>query len=187
MFDASARPIASGCRLLLAPDTTPISQSWLHANCAPPSQNNPDSPLFSDHPRWSTREDRAEEAYDEALAPFGKFWSSPEASPGGRPPSMASLRNLQVADTKDGKAITAVVHIRHLKKPATLEVTLQDEKGRDSLRVLERTYLNDERSSTITAPLPKELLKRRKGKQFAWIRLQSGNETLYESTLIRLK
>ncbi len=38
--------------------------------------------FFSSHPRWTTREERTESNYDEALAVFDRYWPSVEDSPG---------------------------------------------------------------------------------------------------------
>lgn len=151
--------LALAARAGYHPDFTILAARQLRAAVGEQSKF---AAFFSDHPRWSTREDRAEDAYDEAVALFEKFWPSLEASPGGRPTAMASLRNLQVAENKDGKAITGFARIRHLKNPAMLKVTLEDEKGGQPLSILEQHYVDDERSATIRALLPKALLKRKR-------------------------
>ena len=47
--------------------------------------------LFSDHPRWDTREQREMEVYQQELAAFQKRWPDAAESPGGAPPPIGDL------------------------------------------------------------------------------------------------
>ncbi len=65
--------------------------------------------LFSDHPRWTTREERALKLYDEALVRFESRWPDAASSPGGVPPTIATFGKISFKQDKQEKSV--VIHI----------------------------------------------------------------------------
>ena len=55
--------------------------------------------LFSDHPRFITREEHIRKLYPEAIARFKSMWPDAATSPGGQPPMVATLA--KVSSKKD--------------------------------------------------------------------------------------
>jgi predicted Zn-dependent protease len=52
--------------------------------------------FFSGHPRWTTREERAERNYGAALSVFERSWPSVGSSPGGLAPAIAAISDIKV-------------------------------------------------------------------------------------------
>lgn len=73
--------------------------------------------LFSDHPRWATREERALKIYDEALARFESRWPDTASSPGGLPPMIATVGKVSIKQDKIQKGVVmqAPYSIRNAK------------------------------------------------------------------------
>ena len=63
--------------------------------------------FFASHPRWATREENANKAYNDALAVFRANWADAAKSPGGAPPVVATLGEVKVS--KDDKTKEAVI------------------------------------------------------------------------------
>jgi hypothetical protein len=61
--------------------------------------------LFSDHPRWATREERALKLYDEALVRFESRWPDAVSSPGGLPPMIATIGKVSIKQDKVEKGV----------------------------------------------------------------------------------
>jgi hypothetical protein len=61
--------------------------------------------LFSDHPRWATREEQALKIYDEALARFESRWPDTASSPGGLPPMIATIGKVSTKQDKIEKGV----------------------------------------------------------------------------------
>lgn len=72
--------------------------------------------FFSDHPRWTTREQRALKLYDDALAVFESRWPDAAASPGGTPPVLATVGPVKASKEKQEKA--AVIQIPYMIRNA---------------------------------------------------------------------
>ena len=65
--------------------------------------------FFSDHPRWSTREQRTLKAYREALTVFQEKWPDASKSPAGDPPIVATFGKLSTAFDDQNKSATIKV------------------------------------------------------------------------------
>jgi len=61
--------------------------------------------LFSDHPRFITREEHIRKLYPEALARFKSMWPDAATSPGGRPPIIATLAKVSSKQDKTNNAV----------------------------------------------------------------------------------
>jgi Zn-dependent protease with chaperone function len=83
--------------------------------------------FFSDHPRWTTRDQRSERAYADALAEFDRRWPDTDASPGGPPPVIAFLGSPISAEKKREKSagVTVPISCRNADRPIALHVHLK--------------------------------------------------------------
>ena len=59
--------------------------------------------LFSDHPRFITRQEHIRELYPEAVARFRSLWPDAAKSPGGLPPILATLTKVSAKQDKPNK------------------------------------------------------------------------------------
>lgn len=62
--------------------------------------------LFSDHPRFITREEHIRKLYPEALARFQSLWPNAADSPGGSPPIIATVAKVSARNDKTTKSAT---------------------------------------------------------------------------------
>jgi hypothetical protein len=87
--------------------------------------------LFSDHPRWESRDQRTERAYTDALAEYNRLWASPDSSPGGVPPAVAFLGDVRGIENKGGSTgdLTLALSCRNVGSPVALVVHLTKGDG----------------------------------------------------------
>ena len=80
--------------------------------------------FFRDHPRWATRDQRAEKAYSGALAEYNQRWPDPTHSPGGQPPVVAFVGNPRsTTNNTNGTADLALpVYCRNASEPVSLVI-----------------------------------------------------------------
>jgi Zn-dependent protease with chaperone function len=62
--------------------------------------------LFSDHPRFITREEHMRQLYPEAIARFQSLWPDAAASPGGSPPIIATVSKGAAKSDKTTKSVS---------------------------------------------------------------------------------
>ena len=62
--------------------------------------------LFSDHPRFITREEHIRKIYQEALARFQSEWPDAATSPGGSPPIVATIAKVSAKGDKSTKSVS---------------------------------------------------------------------------------
>lgn len=61
--------------------------------------------LFSDHPRFITREEHIRKLYPEAIARFESLWPDAAASPGGSPPIVATVAKVSAKGDKATRSV----------------------------------------------------------------------------------
>jgi len=76
--------------------------------------------LFSDHPRFITREERIWDQYPELLALFRSHWPDAGSSPGGSPPILATVTKVSSKEDKTNKIVSLQIIY-----------TIHNAKGRD--------------------------------------------------------
>jgi len=76
--------------------------------------------LFSDHPRFITREEHIRQLYPEAMARFQALWPDAAASPGGSPPIIATVTKVSSKQEKSTKSVSVLLSysIRNAKNAA---------------------------------------------------------------------
>lgn len=62
--------------------------------------------LFSDHPRFITREEHIRKLYPDAIARFRTSWPDAAASPGGSPPIIATVTKVSSKQDKSTKSVS---------------------------------------------------------------------------------
>jgi Zn-dependent protease with chaperone function len=62
--------------------------------------------LFSDHPRFITREEHIRKLYPNAIARFRELWPDAAASPGGPPPIIATVTKVNSKQDKSTKSVS---------------------------------------------------------------------------------
>lgn len=76
--------------------------------------------LFSDHPRFITREEHIRKLYPEAIARFRALWPETAASPGGPPPIIATVSKVSSKQDKSTNSVSLLLSysIRNAKNVA---------------------------------------------------------------------
>lgn len=141
------------------------------------------SAFFEGHPRWTTREQRAEGTRIRALALFEEKWPDASKSPGGVPPTMAAVEDFKIERGKglQGTILTAFTDVRHVQDRAVrVEVVMTREKRAPQTILSSETFAEsqEKRWSIVLGKRPKDHF----GKRFVRIvaRLEDG-EILYET------
>jgi Zn-dependent protease with chaperone function len=145
--------------------------------------------FFSNHPRWTTREERTERNYDEANAAFDRLWPSVADSPGGRPPAIAIVSPIKIEKKRSDVTVSTAIRVRNLRgTPAEVKLELIGEHEPEPVSIGSRSYLVDQTArDPVTVVLSQDAWKRRKGKQYIRVRVVSGQDELYCSNLIKAK
>ena len=65
--------------------------------------------LFSDHPRFITREEHIRKLYPEAIARFRGLWPDAAASPGGPPPIIATVTKVSSRQNKSTNSVSLLL------------------------------------------------------------------------------
>ena len=126
--------------------------------------------LFSDHPRFITREEHIRKLYPEAIARFRALWPDAAASPGGRPPIIATVTKTSSKQDKNTNSATLLFSysIRNAKdapvdvefffhrKGATVKSLAPEFQDKDgSLKAIRRlTPGSDDESAVIEVSIP---------------------------------
>jgi Zn-dependent protease with chaperone function len=87
--------------------------------------------LFSNHPRFITREEHIRKLYPEAIARFRALWTDAAASPGGPPPIIAFITKVSSKQDKNTSSVTLLLSysIRNAKNAAVDVVFFFNRKG----------------------------------------------------------
>ncbi len=130
--------------------------------------------LFSDHPRFITREEHIRKLYPEAIARFRSLWPDAATSPGGSPPIIATVTKVGSKQDKSTKSVSLLLSysIRNAKNTAvdaefvfwhkgvaikSVAPEFQDRDG--SLRVVRRlTPISDDESASLEIIIPTTVL-----------------------------
>ena len=145
--------------------------------------------FFSNHPRWTTREERTELNYGEAIAAFERCWPSVDDSPGGRPPAIAIVSPIKIEKRQRDVTISTAVRVRNLRgSPADLRLELIGEQDPSPVPLGSRSYIVDQtRRDPVTVTFSQDQWKGRKGKQYIRVRVVSGNDEIYCSNLVKAR
>lgn len=126
--------------------------------------------LFSDHPRFITREEHIRKLYPEAISRFRSLWPDATTSPGGRPPIIATVTKVTSKKDKNTNSVSLALSysIRNAKNAAvdaefvffykgmavkSVAPEFQDKDG--SLRVVRRlTPGSDDESALLEITIP---------------------------------
>lgn len=89
------------------------------------------SALFSDHPRFITREEHMRKLYPEAIARFQSLWPDTENSPGGSPPIISTVTKVSSKGDRTTKTVSLqlLYSIRNAKNQAIEAVFAFSLKG----------------------------------------------------------
>jgi hypothetical protein len=99
--------------------------------------------FFQGHPRWTTREQRAEGIRDRALALFSSKWPGVTASPGGEPPTIVAVDDWKLHKGDKDIAVSFTTDVRSVKNiPVCLTAWLVRDKPTVGVAVAERTYIS---------------------------------------------
>ena len=143
--------------------------------------------FFSDHPRWTTREERAEQNYDQALEVFSSRWDDIATSPGGSPPLLVSAQSPLISKKGNSYVLTVPFLIRNLTPTEHVTVSLIEngEQNSDPVAIGARWF---SASGQLSETLPGDFFKTRKGHQWVNLRVQAEDgRILFEtaSSVIR--
>jgi hypothetical protein len=88
--------------------------------------------FFSGHPRWATRDERSQRAFDKALATYQQMWPDPAHSPGGVPPTVAFMGKPKSDEDKQGHVakLQIPLYCRNAVEPVAVDVSFTDEEGK---------------------------------------------------------
>jgi Zn-dependent protease with chaperone function len=143
--------------------------------------------FFSDHPRWATREEHAEENYAEGVRVFESRWGSGTDSPGGLPPLLISTGQLKSTRVASAWDLKVPVSIRNQSgPPISLRATEVDQHD-SALEINIEPYPMDNGLSVAALHISNRDLKGRKGPQFIRIEAFQGGQRIYESPLMKFK
>jgi hypothetical protein len=145
--------------------------------------------FFSDHPRWTTREQRTERNYAAALDIFNRAWPNTSLSPGGVPPSIAVLSPIRINKQKNLTIASAQVEIRNLNgNPAVLTARLVAEGEPTARTILTRQYTGDQNvNDPVSFEIPSNMLTKHGKKDSLVMEISADNDVLYNSGLVGLR
>jgi len=137
--------------------------------------------FFTDHPRWQTREQRAERNRAEALRFFQSKWRSAEASPGGVPPTVVVFSAPSSGEKSKGDFRASIAVRNPNGIPVRVLVNATTESGAAASTLWEQTYSADT-SETISVTMPEEL----KGKSVIQLIAEQGGKRIYQADARKL-
>ncbi len=145
--------------------------------------------FFSDHPRWTTREEHFERNYDIAREAFEHRWNAVQDSPGGTPPAIASLAKTQTDKTGRTATVETTVRIRNLQgQTAIMRFELCDKSGQNPIVLGTKQFDQDQDSrEPLRFEVSKEAIKAYKNQHYLHIAVETPSAQLYSSALIALK
>lgn len=144
--------------------------------------------FFSDHPRWTTREERAEKHYEDAVARFNNFWPSVDRSPGGRPPALAVIAGIKIDKGTADHVLHASVRVGNLEgNPATMTVTLRGETNAQASSTLLKKELAEKPGfEDLVVNIPRAALSGSKGHHYVQIAVTGDAGTIYSSDAVKV-
>ena len=144
--------------------------------------------FFEGHPRWTTREQRAEGFRAQAIAAFNRRWPDLASSPGGEPPTMVAIEDLKVAKDQKRKGIYHVSFFSDARnvKAAPVEITaiIVREKMAEPVTLDKKTYVasKEEQWNLMLDKKPKDKF----GQRYLKVIATGGGNLLYESVLHKI-
>jgi Zn-dependent protease with chaperone function len=145
--------------------------------------------FFSDHPRWTTREERAEQNYPEAARIFESRWGDGGSSPGGLPPALFKAGQVAVAHREHQYSVTVPFSARNVRsdRPVQVSVIEVSEHGEEEpVAILNRQLVADDQNPLV-ATVSDANVKLRRGTQFVRVvAVQDGRE-VYSTQLTKMK
>jgi hypothetical protein len=142
--------------------------------------------FFSDHPRWTTREQRAEEIRGETVAFFNARWPSALESPGGLPPTLFGAGEPSVAHSNKTYTITADFSARNLRGSSASVALVEYIEGSAPVTIATRSLSQDE-SGALTFALPDSFFNGQKGHGFVQLVISAADSEGYTGPSKRIR
>jgi len=151
--------------------------------------------FFSDHPRWATRDQRSQKAFDKALSVYNQMWPDPSESPGGPPPTVAFMGKPNSEEDKQNHVarLHVPLYCRNTKEPIFFSVFFLDGNGNTPSGLLEEyktpdgglAVLNEVKCPTspggsIEVTLPSGAVMKNQRKLKAEVRIFDSSHRLIE-------
>lgn len=142
--------------------------------------------FFSDHPRWTTREERAETTRTAALAVFNSRWQSAADSRGGVPPTILSANEPAIKHQGKSYQIDGSFSVRNLRSgAASIRLVAFDEHGDGSIIATRAAVADD--SGLLSVELPDTFFKGKRGHQWVKLAVQETGMGAVESSAKKIK
>lgn len=140
--------------------------------------------FFSDHPRWTTREEKTEPAYEEALSIFTARWPSAELSPGGEPPVTIRSTVPVAIRRANGLLVSARISARHINgSPVSLTLLIY-EKGGSTTVIAQKVVVADEARIYLNSFVSD---RHSKAKRYVQVIAKSGADELFVGAVQEIK
>jgi hypothetical protein len=150
------------------------------------------SAFFSDHPRWETRDQRSEKAFQDAVNEFNQHWPDANTSPGGPAPLVAFLDKPSSLENKHSRTadISIPLHCHNASDPVLIRI--QFDKDGKPVKALDPSFQdkdgnlsfsetascpNGDDAAPLIASIPATAVNEhdRKLKARAWISTKDGS------------
>ena len=142
--------------------------------------------FFEGHPRWTTREQRAEGIRQNALQMFDSRWPNASESPGGAPPTMVAVDEIKVTKQPRGQhTLTFHTDVRHVHDgPVEVAATIIRDRATVPTQIThQRFVVSEEKNWTVDlGQHPKDEF----GKRFVKITATMDGKILYESDTVKV-
>lgn len=142
--------------------------------------------FFSDHPRWTTREERAEQNRPEALAEFNGRWPSAGDSPGGPAPTLFFVNQPTVTHTGKSYHVNASFTVRNARAGGVSAYLLAMDDHAAGSTIAFRKGITEETGS-LSAELPESFFKKTSGHQWVKLAVQPPDQAAVESVATKIK
>lgn len=143
--------------------------------------------FFADHPRWTTREERAERHYQDAVARFNQFWKSAGDSPGGRPPAFAIVSGPKVQKNNNDILLHTAIDLHNLRyATTTATVFLSGESGAPQIAILQKELGPAPQPDDLVLGIARSSFGGKKGKWYVRLEIVSGPDSLFLSKPIKI-
>jgi hypothetical protein len=134
--------------------------------------------FFADHPRWTTREQRAEQNRADALAYFNSRWPSAGESPGGVPPMLFEATEPKIAHSNNVYTIAADFSARNLRGEAASISLIEYAEGGSPTTIARRNLAEDD-SGSLSFGLPDSFFSAKKGHHWVQVVISAHGSAAY--------
>ena len=137
--------------------------------------------FFQGHPRWTTREQRAEGIRDKALAIFNAKWPDAASSPGGKPPALIVVDEWKTQKGKENITVSFSTETRNVEDQPILVTALlvREKPGAGNKALQEKTFpASTEEKWSLT--LDKKA-NDKFGKRYVKVTAKMGDQLLWET------